>query len=153
MRKSKIFGFLALAMFALNVVLIFFLIKGRPMHHMPQQPKMIIIEKLDFTPSQIEDYEVLIDKHLVKHKQLNKQIHENKAELYQLLKAEYNEDDVNALTNEIANKLMAIEQLNYNHFAEIKALCKDDQIEKFNQFTTELADLFKNMTKNDHPEH
>ena len=36
-----------------------------------------------------------------------------------------------------------IEVAHYNHFIKLKALCKGDQVEKFNELSKELAKIFK----------
>ena len=51
-----------------------------------QRPKTLIIEKLKFDASQIENYELLIDEHRAKIRLNEDKIRNSKNELYQLLK-------------------------------------------------------------------
>ncbi|MBK0382335.1 hypothetical protein I5M32_05115 [Pedobacter sp. SD-b] len=146
MSKIKLLTIAVIGLLILNFLIIGFLFTHKPPHP-PKKgsegegPKNIIIQKLNFDQQQIADYQKLIDDHQTKLKNLKDQIKETKQLLYQQL----NTDDP-TISHQLEGKLGAlqteIEQTHYQHFLEIKKLCKSDQLKNYQELTEELAQLF-----------
>ena len=145
MNKTKVLSFLVIVLVALNItsLMVFVLNKA---HHPPHQsiekgPKNIIIKKLHFNKKQVIAYEGLIKEHRLKIESIDNKIKSLKTELYLLLK-EDNHEKSKDLINQINSLQKEIENHHYQHFIAIKKLCKDEQIQHFNNLTNELAKLF-----------
>jgi len=139
MSKAKFFKLIILGLLISNAIVVFMLINGRDKKN---GPKNIIIEKLHFDKEQIKNYESYIQQH-------RKAINENeitmnklRSELYQQLKHQQDTSKVDSIISIIANQQIIAENINYNHFLEIKKLCKPSQKEDFDELTTEIAKLF-----------
>ena len=113
MSKSKFFKLIILGLLISNAIVVFMLINGRDKKN---GSKNIIIEKLH----------------------LNKL----RSELYQQLKHQQDTSKVDSIISIIANQQIIAENINYNHFLEIKKLCKPSQKEDFDELTTKIAKLF-----------
>lgn len=122
----------------------------RPAHHPPMEgprgegPKRIIIERLHFDAQQQEAYQLLIDEHRQKMRELNEASRGLHDQLFVLLK-ETPADTAKAdnFMQQIAANQLAIEQLNFDHFNKIKALCKGSQLNDFNELVNDLGQLFQ----------
>ena len=135
MSKSKFFKLIILGLLISNAIVVFMLINGRDKKN---GHKNIIIEKLHFDKKQIKNYESYIQQH-------RKAINENeitmnklRSELYQQLKHQQDTSKVDSIISIIANQQIIAENINYNHFLEIKKLCKPSQKEDFNELTTKI---------------
>ena len=142
MNKIKLLGIVSISLFLLNLVLIWYIIEHKPRHSRRNEPKKVIIEKLQFNTGQIEAYEKLIDSHRTKMfrteqnmKQLKKQLYANLQEGHQ-----YNNSD--SLMKVIGEVQIEIEKIHYYHFEDIKQLCTPEQKPFFNQLSAEMAELF-----------
>ena len=139
MNKSKFLKFIIIGLLISNGILSFMLINGR---NKKDGPKNIIIEKLHLDKEQIKTYELYIAQH---RKSINSnEITMNKlrSDLYLQLKHSQDTAKVDSLISIIANQQTVAEHINYNHFLEIKKLCKPSQKEAFDNLTTEIANLF-----------
>jgi protein CpxP len=139
MNKSKFLKFIILGLLISNGIAIFMLINGRDKKNVP---KNIIIEKLHLDKEQIKNYESYIVQH---RKAINaNEITMNKlrSDLYLQLKQSQDTAKVDSLILIISKQQTEAEHINYNHFLEIKKLCKPSQNEAFDNLTTEIANLF-----------
>jgi len=105
-------------------------------------PKDYIIEKLHFDTQQAKIYERTIHQH-------RKAIHENEQEmnllrnaLYRQLASAEDSSNIDSVLSLIAQQQEKAERINYNHFLEIKQICKPEQLKDFNELTQEIAQLF-----------
>lgn len=114
-----------------------------PPNQSEQGPKYTIIARLHFNKSQQNEYSGMVDEHRSKNRELrdvSRQLHD---ELYELLKAEkVDEIRKKDLITQIAENQKAIENLNTDHFMQIKSLCKGVQVDYFNQLVDDLGRLF-----------
>jgi len=111
-------------------------------------PKNIIIEKLHFDKEQIKTYELYIAQH---RKSINANeiaMNKSRSELYLQLKHSQDTAKIDSLISIIANQQTVAEHINYNHFLELKKLCKPCQKEAFDELTTEIANLFSSDKRN-----
>ena len=148
MSKIKLLSIAVFALLFLNCgILGYLLLSKRQENNLPehrhQRPKTLIIEKLKLDASQIENYELLIDEHRAKIRLTEDKIRKSKNELYQLLKENtLNENDKNAIIDSLAKYQKQIELIHFDHFQEIKKLCKKEQLDNFNSLTNELSRMF-----------
>ena len=104
-------------------------------------PKRIIIERLHFDKDQVAEYEKLIDEHQSSIRSADDSIRIVKNGLYQTLNNENfaGKDSLVARLGVLQNQ---IEGVHYNHFAQLKKLCKPGQLNAFNDLTKDLARFF-----------
>lgn len=146
MSKSKLLSYTVIGLFLINIITLSFLLfkstNDKPFSKKRIEPKEIIVEKLHFDKEQVLKYEVLIKNHMDSVELLNKQIVDKKNILYTELSKPNNKFLTDSLTNNIAIIQTSIEKLHYNHFLEIKKLCKPEQLNDFTNLTVELAKIF-----------
>ena len=152
MDKIKLLTFSVIALLLLNLgTLGFLLLSGGKGHHPPKnhgpegrpKPKEIIIEKLHFDVQQIVEYDKIIKVHQVKIRSLDDSIRSTKEELYDLLTKDIiDEKAKTSLFDNLSSYQKQIESAHFNHFQDIKKLCKEDQLDDYNDLTEELGRLF-----------
>jgi periplasmic protein CpxP/Spy len=158
MSKIKLLTIAVIGLLAINIaVLGFLLLRKPPMppNGMPQVekkggPKEIIIEKLHFDKEQVIAYEAIIVAHRESIKGLKDSISDTKNNLYQSLKSEIFAGK-DSLINLLGVLQKRIELVHYDHFAQIKKLCKPQQMEDFKKLTSELALYFTTEKKTTPP--
>ncbi len=148
MNKTKLLSIAVIGLLLINLGtlgLMFF--KYGPQHpdHPPrgEGPKKIIIERLNFDAEQQKQYELIIQDHRGKMHELNKNSRELHDELYSLLTNNtiYKVKADSIILN-ISENQKALDNLNFDHFQKIKAICKDKQLENFNGLVRDLTHLF-----------
>lgn len=142
MNKIKTISMIAIGLLISNLVLVGFIMLRKPKHPMPQGPKKMVIEKLHFDDKQVEQYEVIIQEHQKNIRKADDDIIKYKNALYQTLTKSDNESEKDSLINQIANVQKEIEDIHFNHFLEIKKLCKPEQQKYFEDLTKEIEGLF-----------
>lgn len=106
-------------------------------------PARLIMERLGFDEKQREAYTNLVDAHRDQTERLSAQsvaLHRSYYEL--LLSKEPDTTRENALSQQIARHQQAVARLNFDHFAQIKALCRPDQQANFTRLVGDLSKLF-----------
>ncbi len=155
MEKQKLITISVIALLLLNIgTLGFLFVSGpkqghRPPPHGRPEPREIIIEKLHFDEQQIEAYELLIREHRKQIDAVDEKIRDTKNSLYALLNSN-DSSSKDSLIIALGNYQKEIETTHFNHFADIKKLCKPDQMDDFEELTKELSRLF---SKPPRPEH
>ena len=156
MEKQKLITFSIVALLFLNIGTLGFLFVTGPKHgampprpHGRPEPREIIIEKLHFDEQQQIKYVVLIEEHRKHVRTTEEHIRDTKNELYLLLNNP-NLAKQDSLIGLLANYQKEIETLHFNHFSDIKKLCKSDQLDEFEELTEELSQLF---SKSPRPRH
>lgn len=145
MDKTKVLGFAVISLVLLNIGILGFLFfskekDGRIGRKMPRE---IVIEKLHFDENQIKEYDKVIKIHQKNIRNLDDSIRSAKNELYKLLNAEtVNSLQKDSLCLKLANYQKQIETTHFNHFIEIKKLCKNEQSTAFKNLTGELSKIF-----------
>jgi len=159
MNRTKLLTIAVIGLLLVNLgtLAFLFLQKGHHPPHMPMHgpggpdgpgprgegPKRIIIERLNFDDAQQKQYESIIEEHRTKMHELNEEGRDLHNELFAQLK-ENAIDTVkkNLVITKIAGNQKALDELNFDHFQKIKAICKGDQLEKFNGLVQDLTHLF-----------
>lgn len=146
MSKTKLLSIAVILLLLINLTTLFLIFTRppKPEHH--QEPKQVIIEKLDLDNKQVKEFEVLIEEHKKKINREDVKLRRLKKEIYKTLSTdEFSLKD--SLINELSIVQRSIENIHYEHFKALKKLCKPEQIEKFNDLTEELARLFSPANK------
>lgn len=151
MKKNKLLILSVIVLITINLVLVAFILFRAPHHPKHGGPRNIIIERLQFDNNQIDQYDVFIKKHRSDITSIEEQILTNKNQLYSLLQEEkvdtLKRDSLIALISELH---IQIENVNFNHFGEIKSLCTPEQLNDFNLLVNEIAQLFSPHAKPKH---
>lgn len=105
-------------------------------------PKGIIINKLHFDEEQITQYEKYIQQHRKDINENEAAINQLRSNLFEHLKSEQNTNYIDSMFTVISKQQYVAEKINYNHFLEIKHLCKPSQQKDFEELTEEIKDLF-----------
>ncbi len=145
MNKTKFLTVIIVLLIATNLMLIF--TAALPNRHHPTEPKKIIIDKLGLDNNQQEKYQRLIYEHQQLLKGLDKTILLQKSALFTSLKNENQTAFQDSIISALSLTQREVEKLHLAHFKAIKALCKPNQVERFNSLTEDLADLFSGKRK------
>jgi superfamily I DNA/RNA helicase len=142
MSKIKILTIAIIALVAVNLGLIAFVFMGSRLHQYAEKgPRNIVIKKLNFDIVQVEAYDLLIKDHRKNIENTSALISQIKKDLYRNLMSD-NSMISDSLIEELGEQQKRTEQIHYNHFLDLKKICKDEQILAFDELTYELADLF-----------
>ena len=144
MNRLKFLTLLVAGLIISNGILFYMLVQK---HHHNDNPKKRIIDKLHFNNEQISTYEVLIQKHRNAINENEHVMREMRSKLYLNLQNEGNQYLVDSIISKIAMQQIVAEKINYNHFLEIKHLCKPKQQKDFNELTNEIANLFSSKER------
>lgn len=149
MSKTKLLSYAVIVLIIINIItLSFFIFKGpkqkgeRNERGPKNSPREIIVRKLHFDEDQIAKYDDLIKQHSESVSAIDNKISTLKNSLYKELSNSENKTVTDSLFKQIANNQTKIETLHYNHFLDIKNLCKPDQLKDYNTLTNELAKIF-----------
>lgn len=146
MSKLKILQIAVIGLLLINMTALALLFFGRPGHSLHDRsgregPADIIIERLHFDQQQVQAYDKLIHQHRSAIRRLDAEIRETKNALYNTL----TNDSLQA-KDSLQVKLGAlqkeIETVHYDHFLDIKKLCKPSQAGYFIELTHDLAGYF-----------
>jgi hypothetical protein len=144
MDKIKLLTYSVIALLLLNLATIGFVV-SKPGDRNRAEPTEIIIEKLNFDGSQQKKYKQLIYWHRKRINELDRKIWETKKELYsQLLKNEIGTKTNDSLIATLSGYQKQIEATHFQHFQDIKKLCRKDQLNSFDELTNELSNMFAN---------
>jgi superoxide dismutase len=144
MNKFKFLKLIIIGLLVSNGVLLFMLFKE---HVRKGGPKAIIIEKLHFDKEQIKNYETYIQQHRKAIDNNEAILNKLRSSLFEQLKYKQDTTKIDSLISKIAMQQNLAEKINYNHFLEIKRLCKPSQQKYFNELTTEIANLFSSKER------
>jgi cell division protein YceG involved in septum cleavage len=92
------------------------------------QLKERIAEELQFDEAQKEVFELLVKDHQMRSQQIRLEIEQAKKEYYQI--GGRSKGSLNALMT-LKNAYGKLDELNYQHFEQIRGICRGDQIKKF----------------------
>lgn len=136
-------------LFAGNMILLAVYVQHKKESFNPDKPKNIIIERLDFDDHQITAYSMLVDEHRKVIRSKNSEILQSKKALYLLLTQTDQEKICDSLTSTIAKLQKEIETIHFEHFLDIKNLCNQNQLEKYELLVGDLVEIFN---RNKHPQ-
>ena len=148
MSKIRLLSIVVGLLLVLNLVILFLLVPGKrdgSFRGMPEHdregPKRMIIKKLRFDKEQVAEYEKLIQLHRHAVSDLEDQIKETKRNLYLTL-SDKKQTGRDSLENRLGQLQKLMEAVHYNHFADIRNLCKPGQLPYFDELSRKLAFFF-----------
>lgn len=146
MNKTKILFIALIILVLLNLgtlsVILFHKTKPKP----GEGPQKYIIEKLHFDQKQREKYANLIRVHQENIHKVDKVLKKHRQKLFHSL-AEEHPENKDTLLNRICRLQKKIENIHYEHFQELKSICKPSQMNDFKELTRELAKFFSPKPK------
>ncbi len=142
MKTTKFISLIAISLFILNLVLLYFLFLQKEHHLSGERPKKVIIEKLKFDANQVSLYQNLIDQHRTDMQAYDVRMMDLKNQMYINLKSGRSDTISDSLLSEIGKIQIEIEKNHFNHFKDIKLLCAKDQLPSYDQLISEIAVLF-----------
>lgn len=144
MNRNRFFLFVIVCLVLSNIVALVLFFTHKPPHlRDDNRPRNLVIERLHFDQKQIEAYDILIKDHRKKIHRLDDQIRDAKKQLYGSLGENYSPKEKDSLIR-VLNKLQfEIENVHVGHFLEIKALCKNEQLEDFDELSQEMSRIFR----------
>ena len=141
MNRTRFLTLMVAGLILLNLGTLAFFRWGKMPPPRPEGPRRAIIERLHFDDAQVAEYEKLIAAHRAAIDKKEGEIRSSKEALYELLR----NDDLSSADSLIA-RIGAVQQdmerIHFNHFKDIKALCKGDQVGLFKELAGDLADYF-----------
>ena len=148
MSKTKLLSLAVIGLLVINLGILAFLLLGRagtPRHpsqmNERDEPKRIIIHKLQLDDAQVTEYEKMIAQHRASIRGIEGEIRDTKNEFYLTLAGKPGADK-DSLQSRLGMLQQQIEATHYDHFVAIRTLCKPQQLPQFNELTSELAALF-----------
>ena len=142
MNKIKLLTLAVIGLLLLNLATLSFLFLNAPKGNL-HKPQEIIIEKLHFDENQPRQYKQIIQWHKGRIKDLDEKVKQAKENLYHLLLAQnVDEKKKDSLIFALANYQHDIEITHFKHFQEIKKICRNDQMQDYNDLTSELSKIF-----------
>ena len=141
MNKLAFFRFISVGLLLSNIILAYFLWQ-KPLRPRPGQQKKVVIERLHFDENQVKEYEVLIKKHQDDITETEGKVMALKTALYKSLAANGNPLVKDSLINELGKTQIAIENVHYQHFQDIRKLCNEKQLSNYDSLTNDIAKIF-----------
>lgn len=144
MTKQRLLTIAVIVLLLLNGITVALLLKG---HHRPDgllpedRPKLMVIERLGFDEGQVEHYEALITAHRTAIGEKDAAIRTARTALFMDLQ-EGNNAHRDSLVAVVTDLQASVERIHYDHFADVRALCRPDQRPKFDALIGELAGFF-----------
>ncbi len=157
MNRTKLLTISVLGLLVINLITLIFIFTNKREHHydprgnqshLNEGPKKIIIDFLNFDSSQQKQYEVIIENHQSKSREIKKTLKVLHELLYDELKNNtISKNKADSIIQKIADTHTNFEYLNFEHFQKIKSICKPNQTDRFNDLTEELIHLFPQDSK------
>lgn len=139
MSREKFLTIAVSFLLVLNTGTIGFLLLNKPSR--PHELWKLVIEKVGFDESQKNAYLLLRDEHRFSMDRLDDQFEESLKRYMSTISHEANPAMEDAMSNELAEIEKMKAQLTVEHFRRVKALCKPEQVEKFNQLIPDLMPI------------
>ena len=144
MNKGTFQVFIIIALLISNILLVFMLMNKQD-HKSKRgginQNRNIIIEKLDFDEKQIAQYDDLISEHRAAMKENRRGIRGLKLSLYEQINTN-NQEQLDSIKKVLSKQHLDFEMIHYSHFKDIKSICKEEQLDLYNELIKELPRMF-----------
>ena len=142
MNKIRILTIIAVGMMLINMALLAFFFYSKPGPPREEGPRKLVIEKLRFDATQTKQYDQLIEQHRRDIQSGQDHLRDLKNELFQTLRSDKDSGKKDELISMIGEAQVAIEQIHYAHFEQLKAICKPDQIKAYDEMCDDIAKWF-----------
>jgi hypothetical protein len=146
MNKVKLLIIVSSGLLIANLVLLGLFVMRPPGGPEPRNfndPRKIIIEKLSLDELQQQQYDLLIKSHRSEIRALNETLNDSRRELMNTLSEQSASSKLDSLEMEIGKSQAKIEALRYNHFVNIRKICRPDQAAAFDELVHELPRLLR----------
>lgn len=154
MRKEKILITVILVLVLLNTTTLVLMWVNRPpvpLHRQNGTPDKMIFEQLSFDKKQQDQFIIIRDEHRSHFKRLNEEMEKIQKEYFQLLtKENFNDSLVMQYESKLAEIYKEKMEVTFDHFNKLKRICRKDQLEKYNQFITELGKVIAGPKRGKH---
>lgn len=135
-----------IGLLVINLIVVSFLMSGHKKgnttnNERREGPAQIIIKKLDFDEAQVASLNILKETHIKNVRSKDEEIREIKKTIFNSL-GDDEGVNIDSLSTIIGGIQKDIEIAHYQHFLRIKALCREDQLPKFNELSKELSKIF-----------
>ena len=114
---------------------------GDPKGPRRKAPKEIFIERLEFDEGQVTQLEEAIKIHQGRVRPNDRELRKTKQDLYQTLNQE-DQSGKDTMIRKIIDHIYQIETAHYDHFLDIKAICREDQLPAYRELTRDLPRIF-----------
>jgi protein CpxP len=154
MEKTKLLTITVFGLLLLNFATLGYLFLSGPKGHKPTherqesrpEPKEIIIERLHLDANQQQEYDKLIEWHKREIENLDREIKHEKFLLYGLLTKDSTDIDFKQnkqkFIETISSYQIQIEEIHFKHFQDIRKLCTNEQVTKFDKLIKDLPRMF-----------
>ena len=144
MNKKKVLIILVVVLTLINVLFIAFHLFGPHRRHgeRGKEKQEFVIRELDFDKMQQKEYRNLVVIHSQTILSLRKKQVDIKTNLYQTIGEENTSNKRGDYLQKLSLINNEIELTNLNHFDDIRALCRKDQIPRFKKFRSNLKSFF-----------
>ena len=144
----RLWKWLALILVLCNIglILTIWVKPNSPFGNKPETPRDFVIRNLKFSDDQVKRYDSLITIHRSSMDRLRKESGDYHQSLFDNLKnGNANTIYADSISQLIANNQKQIELVTYNHFAQVRAICTDNQKVTFDQI---IGNVTKMMSGN-----
>ncbi len=144
MTKQRFLAIAVIVLLLLNSITVALLLR---VHHRPDgpppedRPRLMVIERLGLDEGQVERYEALIAQHRAAIEEKDATIRTARTALFMDLREGTNAHR-DSLIAVVTQQQASVERIHYDHFADVRALCRPDQQPKFDALIGELASFF-----------
>ncbi|MBC7426375.1 MAG: hypothetical protein H7321_07555 [Bacteroidia bacterium] len=142
MSRVRLLSIVAIGLLLANILLVSYIVfrkPGRPPH---ESPKEIIIERLHFSNTQVNEYNKLISWHRSEIDKSDFDMMHLKDQLYHCLSSNENSTKKDSVLTEIGKLQMRIEQIHYKHFEDLKKICTVEQLPNFENLLNDMSHIF-----------
>ena len=114
-----------------------------------ETPRDFVVRELKFTTEQTKQYDALVHDHQQAMQRLRHGAMDYRQQLFNNLATDQKDNNKpDSLARVIANIQLEIEMVTYRHFAQVRALCTEDQKQQFDKI---IADVIRKMNGGMHP--
>lgn len=153
MKKETLLTISIIFLLILNLGTLAYLFFDKPAPP-PPRPDRLIIEELNFDEEQIEKFEILKKEAHRAFMEFDSKINDVASVYFALIKKDSFET---AAKDSLENVMTAIQKEKadylFSHFQDIKNICRDEQIEKFNKILPRLTHLINPPHRRPKPPH
>lgn len=140
MSRNTFFLICILALLALNIFIVGRFFGGAPPNH--PEPRLEIIERLELDEEQIVHYDSLIRQHRRDIRNKEKEQRMLRTSLYAMLQFEVEANPSDSQLHALVQVQQEIELIHFNHFRDLRAVCKPEQRPAFRDLLQDLSEIF-----------
>ncbi len=139
--RSKKWFYISVGLVVINLITIFVVLSPKILKKSREDrgnKEQYMAKKLGLSDTQISAMQTLRQGHFKEIKQLERRLFKIKGELFKRSSGEVNSEQLNIDLQSMAQLQVKIDSLTFTHFVEMRAVCSEDQLEKFDEFLSEI---------------